>query len=419
MAHDVPIAPPRPPPKPVVVPFLLTLALFSLVAVLTLSPPTRLFRKLHRYLVRPISILLGRIPLPTILEPPSNLSISINSYSSYAHTQQLSLDRKWLAYERMPKRHRRIGQQLAWKRVLEGTQDAIEVNSKVTDELAAIGLELARKEGIPYGFRSRFKEESGRVVETLKHFVRDWSEEGKNEREALFPPILDSLKREFASSKGKKVLVPGCGLGRLAYEISTLGFSTIANDFSHFMTLGTSLIFSRTHTKNQHRISPYIHSFSHHRNSENLLRTVSFPDIVPRKDVDLKFEQGDFLTTFKEDEGTFDAIVTLFFIDTASNLLDYFETIWNLLRPGGVWINEGPLLYYGNPGMELPLEDVIRAAELVGFKIEERKTLKEVRYTADEKGMYTFAYDCEFWIARKPASTSSGDETLDSRQKTA
>ena len=28
--------------------------------------------------------------------------------------------------------------------------------------------------------------------------------------------------------------------------------------------------------------------------------------------------------------------------------------IWRLLKPGGVWINEGPLLYYGNPGMELP-----------------------------------------------------------------
>lgn len=28
--------------------------------------------------------------------------------------------------------------------------------------------------------------------------------------------------------------------------------------------------------------------------------------------------------------------------------------ISRLLKPGGVWINEGPLLYYGNPGMELP-----------------------------------------------------------------
>ncbi|GAA5886265.1 hypothetical protein JCM16303_003744 [Sporobolomyces ruberrimus] len=380
--------PPRP-PKPIVVPFLLTLALFSFVAVLTLSPPTRLLRKLHRLFIRPITVLLGRVPLPAALESPSNLSISIKNYSSYSHDQQLAIDRKRLAYERMPARHRRIGKHLDWRRVLERTEDAVEANSKVTDQLAAIGLEFARKEGIPYGFNTRHKKESGRVVETLKHFVRDWSQEGKSERDALFPPILETLASEFpfAKDESRKVLVPGCGLGRLAYEISTQGFSTIANDFSHFMTLATSLIFSRTHSSNQHSIHPYIHSFSHQRTSQNLLRTVSFPDIVPRKqDVDLEFVQGDFLSLFFEEDEKFDAIVTLFFIDTASNLLDYFETIYRLLKPRGIWINEGPLLYYGNPGMELPLEDVIRAAELVGFVIEKRRTLKEVRYTADAKG---------------------------------
>jgi len=83
------------------------------------------------------------------------------------------------------------------------------------------------------------------------------------------------------------------------------------------MHLGTSLIFSRTHMKDQHRLSPCIHSFSHQRSSEDLLRTVSFPDVLPRKDVKLKFEQGDFLSAYTDME-SFDAIVTLFFIDTVS-----------------------------------------------------------------------------------------------------
>ncbi|GAA5956735.1 hypothetical protein JCM3765_005722 [Sporobolomyces pararoseus] len=418
MSTNHPIPPTRP-PKPVVVPFLLTLALFSLIAVLTLSPPTRLLRRLNRLLIRPISVLLGRIPLPAALEPPSNLSIAISSFSSYANDQQQSINRKHLSYERMCKKHRKIGQQLSWKRVLGTTEDAIDLNSHVTDELAAIGLELARKEGIPYGFRSRFKKEKGRVVETLKHFVRDWSEEGRSEREALFPPILEALAGEFESSAGRKVLVPGCGLGRLAYEIATRGFSTTANDFSHFMTLGTSLIFSRTHVPNQHSLRPYMHAFSHQRTSEDLLRTVSFPDVVPRKDIELNFKQGDFLSSFEGEQGSIDSVITLFFIDTASNLLDYFDTIWKLLKPNGIWINEGPLLYWGNPAMELPLEDVIRAAEFIGFKIEQRRTLKEVRYTADEKGMYTFAYDCEFWIARKPDPTKEGASGVESRFKTA
>ncbi|GAA5846919.1 hypothetical protein JCM3766R1_000843 [Sporobolomyces carnicolor] len=408
MSPDVTIPAPAPrPAKPVVVPFLLTVALFSLVAVLTLSPPTRLLRTLRRSIVRPVVRLFGWIPLPAALDPPSNLVVSINSYAAYANDQTRQLDRKYVAYERMSRRHRKIGQRLEWKRALDAAQDAIELNSTVTDELAAIGLDVAKREGIPYGFRSRFRKETGRVVETLKHFVRDWSDQGNSERAALFPPILDSLRQEFPATSGKRVLVPGCGLGRLAYEISTQGFSTTANDFSFFMTLGTSLIFSRTHSANQHRISPFVHSFSHQRARDDLVRTVAFPDVVPRKDVDLDFEQGDFLSQFSDRAGSFDAIVTLFFIDTASNLLDYFETIWTLLKPNGIWINEGPLLYYGNPGMELPLEDVVRAAELVGFEIEKRRTLEQVRYTADEKGMYTFAYDCEFWIARKPVSVAA------------
>lgn len=43
----------------------------------------------------------------------------------------------------------------------------------------------------------------------------------------------------------------------------------------------------------------------------------------------------------------------------ASNLCDYLETIWRVLKPGGIWVNEGPLLYYGNPGMALPLALVV------------------------------------------------------------
>lgn len=39
---------------------------------------------------------------------------------------------------------------------------------------------------------------------------------------------------------------------------------------------------------------------------------------------------------------------TLFFIDTAHNVLDYLDQIYRSLVPGGWWINEGPLLWFGN-----------------------------------------------------------------------
>lgn len=82
------------------------------------------------------------------------------------------------------------------------------------------------------------------------------------------------------------------------------------------MILGSSLIFTRTHTANQHTLAPYIHLFSHQRLVANLFRTVNFPDVVPRKHIEVISRPGDFLELFAE-EGMHDAVVTLFFIDTA------------------------------------------------------------------------------------------------------
>jgi carnosine N-methyltransferase len=56
--------------------------------------------------------------------------------------------------------------------------------------------------------------------------VRDWSDYGKEEREACYSPILEVLNREFPGERdGKKVLIPGCGLGRLAMEVAAMGMS--------------------------------------------------------------------------------------------------------------------------------------------------------------------------------------------------
>lgn len=38
---------------------------------------------------------------------------------------------------------------------------------------------------------------------------------------------------------------------------------------------------------------------------------------------------------------TWDCIATCFFIDTAHNVIDYIDTIWKILKPGGIWINVG------------------------------------------------------------------------------
>ena len=41
---------------------------------------------------------------------------------------------------------------------------------------------------------------------------------------------------------------------------------------------------------------------------------------------------------------TFDCVATVFFIDTAHCIISYIETIFNILKPGGYWINLGKVM---------------------------------------------------------------------------
>lgn len=87
------------------------------------------------------------------------------------------------------------------------------------------------------------------------------------------------------------VLVPGAGLGRLAFDIAKAGYSSQGNEFSYFMLLASNMVLNRYVTRgcsmpicdgcrsdepNQFEIFPYVH------NSCNVNRTadmVSFDQV--------------------------------------------------------------------------------------------------------------------------------------------
>lgn len=174
-------------------------------------------------------------------------------------------------------------------------------------------------------------------------------------------------------------------------------------------------------------IHPFLDSWSHHRSTADMLRPVSFPDAA----VDagsVVLVEGDFTTVFRDSDGphaagSFDALVTHFFIDTARNLMNYFDTIARLLRPGGYWVNFGPLLYGTGPYVQLALDEIVAVAEAMGFEFLDvparddddddngcRSTVtlpgKKVRgieavYGFDERALTKNAYDAQFWVARK------------------
>ena len=59
---------------------------------------------------------------------------------------------------------------------------------------------------------------------------------------------------------------------------------------------------------------------------------------------------GDFEEVYgpsaKMPASQFSAVVTCFFLDTARNVARYLDVLCHMLRPDGVWINCGPLLYH-------------------------------------------------------------------------
>ena len=68
------------------------------------------------------------------------------------------------------------------------------------------------------------------VSQALKHFVRDWADEGAKERNDAFPCILSTIANIKAGSTHNsplKVLLPGSGLGRLGHEVANLGGGSI------------------------------------------------------------------------------------------------------------------------------------------------------------------------------------------------
>lgn len=260
--------------------------------------------------------------------------------------------------------------------------------------------------------------EVDKVRSTIKQFVRDWSEEGVREREAAYGPILDALEMHFSTiasaQRGQvRVLVPGAGLGRLAFEIAWLGFSCQGNEFSFYMLLASHFVLNKTMRINQHVIYPFVHSSSNWRHAKDMLRPVRIPDINPSdlpSHVDFSMVAGEFVEVYSKEQerGAWDAIATCFFIDTAHNFARYLEVINQILPKNGLWINVGPLLWHyeggasqGDISIELTLEEALGLIELMGFKIESQRTLSSQAYTGNPFSMLVYEYSPEFWVARK------------------
>ncbi|KAF0721169.1 hypothetical protein AaE_010147 [Aphanomyces astaci] len=250
----------------------------------------------------------------------------------------------------------------------------------------------------PYRHYSKLKS-------TLHQLVRDWAVEGAEERERCYQPIVDELKRVLPvgpdNRNQQKVLVPGAGLGRLALEIVSAGYATQGNEFSYQMLFTSNFILNCARQPDAYTVHPWIDNPSNVMSFDDFGRAVSIPDVSPDSLLALTSSPGE----------TWDCIVTCFFIDAAPNVIEFIEAFERLLKPGGVWINLGPLLYHWQNGsgadddrydqsIELSYEEIKHVAEGYNFKFT-REERKECLYTCNPTSMLRSVYNCIMFTAIK------------------
>jgi len=289
---------------------------------------------------------------------------------------------------------------------IQNIDKAIETNSKLANRIAD---EVTTKYGVTdIEQRSALYKDNSRVIESLCHFARDWTELGDPELKPLFEYINSNLDKNITTDNERSktcVIVPGSGLGRIAHEIacSTPSFAEVHSvEFSHLMYLCNEFIYSSK--SESFKLHPFIHTYSHHVSEENQLRAATFKRIT-KKPENLINNYGDFRKFQVQNMDQFEnvVIVTAFFIDTAQNLFEYFDGIERLIGDKkGIWINIGPLKYGTAPKVEFSLEELRKLRKIRGWKdLNEPKPYgSEISgYLTDTKGLWQGYYGLGRWTS--------------------
>ena len=339
---------------------------------------------------------------------------------------------------------------------LSDVDDAIDCNAEIADAilqcgLQAFGLPQSPEPDHPLNWQGYAKAgDVDKAHSTIRQFYRDWSAEGAPERRACSDFVLNQLRSCFqhrATSADRtsrpKILVPGAGLGRLAWEICRAGYHVEGNEISYHQLLASSWILNHAGAT-PHALYPFASQFTNLRSRKQQLRKVMVPDVHTSEDMkqaspdggqvgEMSMTAADFVVLYStiESKATFDAVATVFFIDTAPNLGRYVDAVSNCLKADGIWINIGPLLWHsdvalaakaddeqnhmssaledgrdggiGEPGsFELTEEEVIWLLEMKGFRIEHREVSSEgVGYIQDPDSMFQNLYRVASWVVRK------------------
>ncbi|TKA34893.1 hypothetical protein B0A54_13856 [Friedmanniomyces endolithicus] len=343
----------------------------------------------------------------------------------------------------------------------DAVDEVIDSNADVSEAILAAGLSLFNTYVVDDTWKgTATPSDVDKARSTIRQLYRDWALEGLPERHASHTPIVTALVKHLPSLPAAhrhrhRILVPGAGLGRLVFELCVAGYTVEGNEISYHQVIASNYILYVAQSAGQHKLYPWALSFNNHLSRANQLQSVKVPDVHPSAALSesaekiqpeissrkrMVFTAGDFCELYRQPryQHAFDAVATCFFIDTSSNLIDYIETVKHTLKPNGVWINIGPLLWHfeatpppmdkdrhtGNNGstpstaapgawrragfeasgsVELSNDEVLALLERFGFDVVEHTQAPAgaTGYIQDPRSMLQNVYQPACWVAKK------------------
>mmetsp|Transcript_14902 Transcript_14902/g.36241 ORF Transcript_14902/g.36241 Transcript_14902/m.36241 type:complete len:478 (-) Transcript_14902:837-2270(-) len=347
----------------------------------------------------------------------------------------------------------------------QGTPEFIERASQYKD--AAIRNQfcldcILRHAGVPHSQQQATPiskmpsdEQMSKVSSVLKSLVRDWSAEGKRERDMAYAPIIKQIKKYlpltgFSLDDRPTISVPGAGVGRLAFELTKLNYAVQGNEFSLYMLLASDFMLNAGIVTPDRplQISPWIMETRNSHSAADRCRSIPIPDVDPPSIMNYEengtpmmpifsMAAGDFVSIYNnpKEVGKWDCVCSCFFMDACPNIVEILQIIHKMLKPGGFLMNFGPLLYHwsGPPmrpddasrevyqdrfkhlddrymkSVDLSYEDIKEIMKKVGFEVVEEHVGMESFYTADQRSMQSTMYSCVNFVARKEQRPENGN----------
>lgn len=341
--------------------------------------------------------------------------VAFKAYKNHA-LQRINERTKYL--KTMPEKHQSLLK--SYKKHLDQQKNCVEQNAEIikliTRDVETM-FENVQHDDIngEHVNPSVMSSDIDKVQSTIRQLVRDWSSSGEHERQQCYSPIINQIEHLFPDTKSRprdsvEILVPGAGLGRLVYEIAKRGFCCQGNEFSLFMLFASNFILNKcSNGVNSLQVYPWVHSGSNTVKNEDQLRSAFIPDVDPSdlpENSQFTMAAGDFLEIYTEQD-TWDCIASCFFIDCANNIVAFIEAIYNILKPGGYWVNLGPLLYHfsdqvDEKSIEPSYEEVKSIITGIGFNYIVEETGIQTSYTQDSNSMLKYEYDSVFFVVQKP-----------------